>query len=259
MEAELTAISVKRARSALSYGTLSIYGRLLRNFSPSIIHTRRRRFAARLRRSRAFTLIELVVVLLLLGVAFAVVAVRTGSFSYWREEGFIRQLSETIVFLHHQAITDQAFYRLEFDFDAKLYTVGVIRPDADISEDLKALAADAGTLTLELATFLSPAIGRSHTVIPPPNVPSLAEPVEIPEEINFTDVRTMRGKKSAAEGGKSYILFSPRGFSEFSVLHFQTSNGGDTTLLVNPFTGNTTLYREYRDFEWTYNKKKGNT
>ncbi|MCO6431874.1 MAG: prepilin-type N-terminal cleavage/methylation domain-containing protein [Deltaproteobacteria bacterium] len=202
------------------------------------------------------TLIELVVVLLLIGVGFGVVAVRTGSYSYWREEGFIRRLSETIVFMHYQAVTDQAFYQLEFDFDTHTYSVGVIRPDADISEELKLLASDAGHLTLELATFLSPAIGRSHTVIPPPSFPSLAEPIEIPPEIVFTDIRTMRGKKVAAEGGKAYILFSPRGFSEFSVLHFETSNGGPVTILVNPFTGNTTIYREYRDFQWTYGKDK---
>ena len=199
------------------------------------------------------TLIELVVVLLLIGVGFAVLAVRSGSYSFWREEAFIRELSETIVFMHHQAIADQAFYRLEIDFDTKIYSVGVIRPDADIPEELKAMASDAGNLTLELATFLSPAIGRSHTVIPPPSIPSLAEPVAIPPEIVFSDVRTMRGVHNAREGGKAYILFSPRGFSEFSVLHFETSGGDQITMLVNPFTGNTTIYRgQYRDFQWTY-------
>ena len=181
---------------------------------------------------------------------------RAGSFTFWREEAILRRLPETIEFLHHQAITDQAFYRLEFNFKDNNYSIGVIRPDSDVAQDLAAIGSDAGTLTLELAAFLSPAIGGSSTLIPPPNFPSLADPVPLPGDMRFEDVRTMRGKYTSAEADSAYMLFSPRGFSEFAVVHLRLSNNSPVTILVNPFTGLTTMYRDYRDFEWTYGKEK---
>jgi hypothetical protein len=66
----------------------------------------------------------------------------------------------------------------------------------------------------------------------------------------------MRGLKPASEGGTAYMLFSPRGFSEFSVIHIVLSNGAPVTILVNPFTGGTEIYREYKDFKWTYGRNK---
>jgi prepilin-type N-terminal cleavage/methylation domain-containing protein len=206
--------------------------------------------------SSGFTLIEIVIVLFVIALATGVLLVRMGTFGYWRQEGFIRSLSETIVFLHHQAIVDQAFYRMDFNLEKNTYQVGVIRPESDIREDLSAISTDAGNLTLELAAFLSPAIGKTHTLIPPPSMPSLAEKVEFPPEVRFQDIRTMRGKKLASEGGEAYILFSPRGFSEFAVLHLEDVTGQPVTILVNPFSGNTSIYREYKDFQWTYGKKE---
>lgn len=202
----------------------------------------------------AFTLIEVVLVLVIIAVSTSALLVRMGAFSYWRQEGFIRSLSETIIFLHHQAVVDQAFYEIAFDLEKNSYSIGIMRPESDVRDDLNEVASDAGNLTLELAAFLSPAIGKSHTVIPPPSMPSLAEPVDFPPEVKITDIRTMRGKKVASEGGKSYVLFSPRGFSEFAVLHLEDSTGEPVTILINPFSGNTQIYREYKDFKWTYGK-----
>ena len=53
-----------------------------------------------------FTLIELIVVVLVLGAAMALVGLRLGTFNFWREEAFIRKISETITFLHHQAVVE---------------------------------------------------------------------------------------------------------------------------------------------------------
>lgn len=202
---------------------------------------------------RGFTLIELVVVILLIGAIATIVGLRTGSFTHWKEQGFIRKLSETIIFLHHQAVADQAFYRLEFDFDTRSYRVGVLKSEGE-SAELAELAAQVGNLSLELAAFLSPSLGETQTLIPPPSFPSLADPVPFSDDLVLTDIRTMRGKQAAKEGGKAYIMFSPRGFSEFAVLHFVRAGGAPLTILVNPFTGNTEIYYELKDFEWTYGR-----
>jgi type II secretory pathway pseudopilin PulG len=202
-------------------------------------------------------LIEIVVVVLIISAATMLLLVNFGAFSYWREEGFIRKLNETVQFLHRQAVTDRAFYRLELDLDENRYRVDVVRPDSDIDESLAEIAEGAGNLTLELASFLNPSIGEEATLIPPPSMPSLAEPVRLPPGMTFRDVRTVRGVRTPEMGGKSFVLFSPRGYSEFAVIHLRTSGERDITILINPFTGLTELFRDYRDFEWTYNKRAG--
>ena len=88
--------------------------------------------------------------------------------------------------------------------------------------------------------------------------------------MEFIDVKTMRGLVKLPQGGEqastgndpnrpglAYIRFSPRGFSEFAVIHLRTAAGKEITILINPFTGEAQIIREYKDFEWTYGKKKG--
>lgn len=212
----------------------------------------------RLHHDRGFTLIELVLVMFIIGLILTFVGVRQGTFTFWKEEAFVRKLSETIEFLHYQAVSDQAFYRLELDFGKNQYRVGVMKADTGADESLKEEAQTAGTLSLELASFLNPSLGEDQTMIPPPSFPSLAEPENFPPGVYLEDVRTMRGKQAKAEASVAYVMFSPRGFSEFAVLHFRLSNEAPVTILVNPFTGSTSIYRDYKEFEWSYgrNNKK---
>lgn len=209
-----------------------------------------------LTRSFGFTLIELIVVILIIGLVSTLVVVRSGTYTRLQEESFLRRLSETIVFLHHQAVADQAFYALEFDLKKNLYKVGVMRPDSDVETHLKNISPDVGNLSLELASFLHPSLGRGQTLIAPPAFPSLGEPQEFPADAVVEDIRTSRGKDTPDTAEKVYVLFSPRGFSEFAVIHLKLKNARQITLLVNPFTGLTEIFREYKDFEWTYGKKK---
>lgn len=207
--------------------------------------------------SGGFTLVELVLVIVIIGLVFGVVGLRSGSFDFWKEEGFIRRISETLSFLHHQSVADQAFYRIDFDLEKNEYRVRVVRTEEhDDEERLAEIAADAGAISLELAAFLNPSVGRSQTLIPPPSIPSLADPQPFPPGMSIIDIRTMRGVATPGQDESAYILFSPRGFSEFAVLHLRLSNGQPLTMLVNPFTGLTEIYREYRDFEWSYGRKR---
>ncbi|MEZ4754740.1 MAG: prepilin-type N-terminal cleavage/methylation domain-containing protein [Bdellovibrionota bacterium] len=213
-------------------------------------------------KSSGFTLIEVIVVLVIIAVASGFLVGRLGFFSFWNQEGEIRKLTEVIEFLHHQAIADQAFYRLEFDLDEHSYRVGVFRSGPVIDdEELSILASDAGNLTLELAAFLNPSISSEGTMIPPPSFPSLANPVKLKPDILIEDIRTMRGVKPASQGGKAYIMFSPRGFSEFSVIHLNLGEVLKVTILVNPFTGLTDIFRgtEFKDFEWTFGRNNENS
>jgi len=197
-----------------------------------------------------FTLIELILVLVIVGLAMGLAAVRLGTLDYWREQSALRKLTDTIVLLNNHSVMDQVFYRMEFDLEANSYRVGAMRPeDSAVSfsgEDTPPI------LQLELANVVSPAIPDGSTMIPPPSIPSLAGPIALPGKMLFSDVVTTRGK--VARGDKRnnpFIMFSPRGFSEFGVLHLVMGDETPITIFVNPWTGLAEVYREYKEFEWT--------
>ena len=208
-------------------------------------------------KSQGFTLIELVVVVSIIGIATLLVVINTGSFAHWQEEGFLRRMMETIEFLHHQAVQDGEHYRIEFDFESNSYKIGVLKTEQLNNSAVIALSQDAGALSLELATILNPSIGKTHSLIPPPSFPSLAEPTSFPEHLYLRDLRNLSGIHTKADVKRASIMFSPRGFSEFAVLHLASfDNDNVITILINPFTGLTQLYREDKDFEWTYGRKE---
>ncbi len=206
---------------------------------------------------KGFTLVELIVVLMIMGLVSVLIFQRSDTVAYWKQQGVIRDLSETVKFLHHQAVADQNFYRLEIDFKKNAYRAGMISTESRSDDKLLELGQDVGNLSLELAAFLSPSMGKTHYMIAPPEYPSLFEWKPLLPEMSFTDVRTTRGVKDGTQGGKAYIHFSPRGFSEFAVIHLSLLNDAPLTILVNPFTGLTKIFKEHKDFEWTYGRKKG--
>lgn len=213
---------------------------------------------------RAFTLIELVIVILVVGLLMLLATIPTGAYQYWKEEAFIRRLTETIQFLHTQAVADQAFYRLELDFgkdeQKSFFSVGVVQPEEDTAlQTQNAASEDIGLVSTELYFFLHASTGAegSYTIIPPPSFPSLYEPVFFPQDVVLEGVRTASARYDREHDDKAFLVFSPRGFSAFAVLHLRLSKGAPVTILVNPFTGMTSIYREFRDFEWTYSKTQG--
>jgi len=201
-------------------------------------------------RERGITLVELVLVIVIVGLMLAVTIVRLGTFDFWREVSTVRKLSELVVFLNNQAVMDQAFYRLEFDFESNSYRVGVMRSDESAS---LAASGSLSALELEKVALLSPSLDGEVTMIPPPSFPSLAEPTELPKTMFFEDIVTPRGKVRFDDRRdyNPFILFSPRGSSEFAVIHLGFRDNTHVTILVNPWTGLAETFKEYKDFQWT--------
>jgi hypothetical protein len=87
-------------------------------------------------------------------------------------------------------------------------------------------------------------------------MPSLAEPTTLPGAMAFIDVMTPRGKVAAGDNRENpYLIFSPRGTSEFGVIHVALGPGQPVTILVNPWTGMAEVYREYKDFKWNLGRQ----
>lgn len=200
--------------------------------------------------SPGFTFIELIFVLAIIGILFTLVGFRTGTFNFWKEEGFIRQFAETSRFLFSQSDSDQSTYQLEIDLRKNQYRIGAVRPE-NLVENLKAEdLQDVGLLSLEIAAILNPPSVEGETIIPPPGYPSLYEAAFPPNGMSFTSVKTSRGLISLdklSDDGKAYIYFSPAGRSEFAVVQLKQSTGQRVTFVINPFTNLVDIYRDGRD------------
>lgn len=203
---------------------------------------------------RGFTLIELVLVVAIIGLMIGIFTVRISDVNYWKEEAALKKLSDLVAFLNNQAVMDQSFYRLEFDLENRQYKVGVIKNDSMVMQNQS--GANLPPLKLELSALLSPDMGDETTVIPPPSYPSLADTITFPGAMQFLDVLTPRGKiKSGDKRENPSLIFSPRGTSEFGVIHLALGPEKPITILVNPWTGMAEVYREYKEFEWTMGKQ----
>jgi prepilin-type N-terminal cleavage/methylation domain-containing protein len=208
------------------------------------------------KRASGFTLIELVLVIAIVGLTLGLVSVRLGATDFWREQASLRKLTETIALLNNQAILDQQFYRLEFDLQSNSFRAGVMRPDnAGLGSASAGSASGINLDPLEeqLALLLSPESSSTATMIPPPSMPSLAEPTTLGGRYVILDVITSEGKFSREDedAPKPAIRFSPRGASDFGVIHISTGGDSAITIVANPWTGLAEKYPGYKDFKWT--------
>lgn len=188
--------------------------------------------------SSAFTFIELTLVITILAVLTMFVAVKTGSYNYWKQQSTIRELSGLLNFLHNQAISDQSYYKMEFDIDRNAYRVGILKADSDISAiDTENEYSDVGNLTREINDFMNPTLGDAQTLIPPPSYPSLFEPTFLPDGMKFDRIKTEREDWDKNENNVAEIIFSPKGYSEFSDIYLKFETGQVIVLAMNPYTG----------------------
>ncbi len=205
---------------------------------------------------KGITLIELIVVLSVVGILLLISGIGLGSVSFAREDAFVRRLSATLEFLHHQAVVDRVYYGVRFNLDTETYDVGLLSSDANVNRNLAVSSgASVGNLTIELSDFLTPFTDDGENFIPPPAYPSLAEPQTLPQGATFSKIKTSQLELDNGLGGSLVIPFSPLGFSEFAVIHLRFESGREVTILLDPFTGNVTTYNDNRDFQWIYGQQ----
>jgi type II secretion system protein H len=160
-------------------------------------------------KSKGFTLIELVVVIVVLGIMIALVIPRLGELGEANLKRSARHLTGMVRFLRDDAQAKKTVYRLRFDIQGGRYW----------AEALTAVSEKAGEFK------------RLQSVMV--NEGSLSG------QTTFKDVKT------GSHPDDPYILFTPDGWVEKSFIHLRDGDGRDFTLLVKPLTGDTELRGGY--------------
>ncbi len=162
-----------------------------------------------LNRNGGFTLIELVVVMALIGIFFAVTLPRfdigvnkTDKFSRW----FIVKVDS----LKKRAAADKKNYILRIDMDEeKIYVA-----DDSMSEEAMEAAAESG--------------------------------YEIPESVTILDVEF--AKKDPISSGVADIRFYEKGYSDKVIVHIEDDDDNQKTFIIEPFLPRIKLVEDYVDF-----------
>ena len=152
-----------------------------------------------------FTLIELAVVIVVLGVMLSLVIPRLGELGGANLKRSARHLTGMIRFLRDESQAKKAVYRLRFDIQGGHYWAEVLTPLSDQAEEFK----------------------RVHTEI--------ASEGSLSGQTSFFDVR------AGSHPDDPYIQFTPDGWVEKAFLYLKDGDGKTFTLIVNPLTGGTDL------------------
>ncbi|MCP4683153.1 MAG: prepilin-type N-terminal cleavage/methylation domain-containing protein [Desulfobacterales bacterium] len=165
-----------------------------------------------LRSKKGYTLIELVVVVLLIGMTMGLTiprfrqAVLTDPL-----KGATRKMVGIIKGIRSEAIQRHKVYSLYFDLESDLFW---IEPD-DIGEEERELV-------------------RSKAA-------------SLPGDVRVRDVRINgKGKKTV---GEAAIRFNEKGYIQGSLIHLNSADGREFTLMLSPFLGKVKVFDKYVDIE----------
>jgi general secretion pathway protein H len=179
---------------------------------PAPALSRRRRHAGQ----GGFTLLELSLVLLIIGVMLAIVVPRFGDRNRAELLSSARQVASAFRYLRQEAIFSGRPYRLMFDMDNQMIFAAV---------------GDPTGLEDSFSTDYDNAVGKIR----------LREPVAI------TDVNLPMVAGKVAEG-TVWTTFYPDGFVDVTVVHIDNGQDVYTLFVSNPLTGQVNLLPNYLEY-----------
>lgn len=161
--------------------------------------------------SPGFTLVELCVVLLLIGLFSAVLLPQLGRFGQGELDASARRLRGTIKFIFNEAALTGREHRLIYDLERGTYRAMILRPGGELVE-----------------------------------LPGPGKTARLPEGIRFQDL-TLRGRGTFS-AGEVAMRIHPTGWLEETVIHLQDKAGAQRTLRVAPLGGVADIYQGYKVF-----------
>ena len=168
--------------------------------------------------ARAFTLVEVVVVIIILGIVGAMVAPNIGgAVERARLDAAARQLAGLAAFGYRSATSTGRVHALVFDEEGRRFElVAELPPDEEMAEE---------EIDPEAPPRLEP--------VPMPRTIDR----ELPEEIALVDVSLFEEDLAHTEDGALRILFFPDGTTEFADLTLASRTGLRRTISINGLSG----------------------
>lgn len=154
---------------------------------------------------RGFTLIELAVVIVVLGVMIALVAPRLGEIGEADLKRSARHLTGMIRFLRDEAQAKKTVYRLRFDIQSGRYWAEALAVTPEKTAEFRRVQSEIGS------------------------------------EGNLSGQTTFRDVRAGSHPDDPFILFTPDGWVEKTFIHLRDGDGKEFTLIVRPLTGDTEL------------------
>src|SRR5712691_8201157 len=161
------------------------------------------------RDGRGFTMVELAMVILVLGIIMAMVLPRfTGTLERQHLRGTINVIHGTVRYLQAHAALTKRVYRLTFDLDRQVMSVCYFEGETYRPET-----------TRELREYALPA------------------------GIRVLDVVSPQGTKTRE--GDAVTHFHPTGLAEPSIIHLVTDSNQKATLMIEPLAGRVKVFDDY--------------
>jgi type II secretion system protein H len=158
---------------------------------------------------KGFTLIELTVVIVILGIMLALIIPRLGELGEANLKQSARHLSGMIRFLKDESQARKAVFRLRFDVREGRYWTEVTTLISEQAVEFKRYSSEMGS------------------------------------EGSLSGQTTFRDVKVSSHPDDPYILFTPDGWVEQAYIYLRDGSNRDFTLIVRPLTGDTELREGY--------------
>lgn len=169
--------------------------------------------SSQVRNIKGYTLIELIVVIILIGLVFSITAPRfQDAILTDNLKNTTRKLISKINELRSEAVQRQEYRLLCFDLGSNMYWDG----PGNMTEEERDVYRE------KRATYL-------------------------PQGVTITGISFVDKEKSA--GGEVDILFNKKGYAQQSAIHLESEDGREFTILLRPFLPGVRVFEKYYEFE----------
>ncbi len=202
------------------------------------------------KKTRGFTLLELVIVVLILAITATFVVPNITAIFGLGMKGACVQMGTMIRYTYNQSVIKNKVFRIVYDLENGTYWIEYGEPieeekdkkDSDTTEKTTKKEEnneeDEKESRIAIRANFSPFEDESNTF----------GKESLPIGISFHGVYTEHSGKVVKEG-KEFSLFFPNGFTEKTMVYLQDRNEKIYTLNVNPVIGSVEIVEDYVDPE----------